>query len=157
MEPTDMIIPIASDHAGFETKQAIKAYLEEIGHLTVDFGTHNEDSVDYPDYAILVAKAVGAGEYERGILICGSGQGMCMTANKVDNVRAALGWSQESAALSVQHNNANILCLPGRSLTADEHKAIVKTWLESRFEGGRHERRVGKIHDLTSRGAGGAR
>jgi ribose 5-phosphate isomerase B len=150
MEPTDMIIPIASDHGGYEIEQAIKEYLTEIGHLTVDFGSHNDESVDYPDYAILVAKAVATGEYERGILICGSGQGMCMTANKFTNVRAALAWNPEIAALSVQHNNANILCLPGRFLSADEHKAIVKAWLDSRFEGGRHERRVGKIHDLTS-------
>lgn len=149
METTEMILPIASDHAGFEAKQALKEYLREIGHLTVDFGTHNDDSVDYPDYAVLVAKAVGTGEYERGILICGSGQGMCMTANKVDNVRAALAWNPEVAELSVQHNNSNILCLPGRGIPADELKAIVKSWMESRFEGGRHERRVGKIHKLT--------
>lgn len=150
MEPDEMILPIASDHAGFEAKQALKEYVKEIGHLTVDFGTHNDDSVDYPDYAILVARAVGTGEYERGILICGSGQGMCMTANKVDNVRAALAWSPESAALSVQHNNANVLCLPGRLLPADDLRKIVKAWLEKSFEGGRHERRVGKIHQLTN-------
>jgi ribose 5-phosphate isomerase B len=150
MNPDEMIIPIACDHGGFEAKQALKKYITETGHLTVDFGSHNDDSVDYPDYAILVAKAVGTGEYERGILICGSGQGMCMTANKVDNVRAALAWSAESAALSVQHNNANILCLPGRLLPVEELKAIVKAWLGSSFEGGRHERRVGKIHQLTN-------
>jgi ribose 5-phosphate isomerase B len=150
MEPIEMIIPIAGDHGGYEAKKALKEYLREIGHLTVDFGSHNDDSVDYPDYAILVARAVGTGEYERGILICGSGQGMCMTANKVDNVRAALAWNPDIARLSVQHNNANILCLPGKHIPVEDLKLIVKSWMDSKFEGGRHERRVGKIHEHTN-------
>lgn len=144
-----MIIPIASDHAGFAAKTEVKKLLESMGYLTVDFGTHNEDSVDYPDYAVLVAKAVSSGEYQKGILICGSGQGMCMTANKYNDVRAALVWNPELASLSVQHNNANVLCLPGRYLTSDELKAILESWLGAHFEGGRHERRVEKISSLT--------
>lgn len=144
-----MIIPIASDHAGFQAKNEVKKILEEMGYLSVDFGTHNEDSVDYPDYAVQVAKAVSSGEYPKGILICGSGQGVCMTANKFNNVRAALIWNSELAGLSVQHNNANILCLPGRYLTTDELRSILKSWLSATFEGGRHERRVDKISSLT--------
>lgn len=144
-----MIIPIASDHAGFAAKAQVKQILESMGYLTVDFGTHNEDSVDYPDYAVQVAKAVSTGEYPKGILICGSGQGMCMTANKYNEVRAALVWNPELASLSVQHNNANVLCLPGRYLTLDELRAILESWLNASFEGGRHERRVEKISSLT--------
>jgi ribose 5-phosphate isomerase B len=144
-----MIIPIASDHAGFAAKTEVKKLLENMGYLTVDFGTHNEDSVDYPDYAVQVAKAVSNGEYPKGILICGSGQGVCMTANKFNNVRAALVWNPELAGLSVQHNNANVLCLPGRYLSVDELKLILESWLAAKFEGGRHERRVEKISSLT--------
>jgi ribose 5-phosphate isomerase B len=144
------MIPIASDHAGFAAKTEVKKILESLGHMTIDFGTHTEESVDYPDYAVQVAKAVSAGEYPRGILICGSGQGMCMTANKYSNVRAALVWNPELAALSVQHNNANILCLPGRYLTTEELRTILASWLAAHFEGGRHERRVEKIRSLTT-------
>lgn len=145
-----MILPIASDHAGYPAKEAAKAILEALGHEPIDYGTHSEASVDYPDYAILVAHAVGKGEYERGILICGSGQGMAMTANRIPGVRAALVWNAEIATLSVQHNNANVLCLPGRYLNSDEMKAIFQNWLSTTFEGGRHANRVNKIHSLTS-------
>ena len=144
-----MIIPIASDHAGFQAKTEVKKILESMGYLTIDFGTHSEDSVDYPDFAVLVAKAVSSGEYEKGILICGSGQGMCMTANKYNDVRAALVWNPELASLSVQHNNANVLCLPGRYLTPEELKMIIESWLSAHFEGGRHQNRVEKISNLT--------
>ncbi|HAC14323.1 MAG TPA: ribose 5-phosphate isomerase B [Bacteroidetes bacterium] len=144
-----MIIPIASDHAGFQAKIEVKKILESLGYLTIDFGTHSEDSVDYPDYAVLVAKAVSSGEYEKGILICGSGQGMCMTANKYSDVRAALVWNPELASLSVQHNNANVLCLPGRYLSPDELKLIIESWLKAHFEGGRHQNRVDKISKVT--------
>lgn len=144
-----MLIPIGSDHAGFKAKEIIKQYLEEQGHTPVDYGTHSEESVDYPDFAYQVARAVGNGEYERGILLCGSGQGVCMTANKVDNIRAAVAWNTEIAELSRKHNNANILCLPARFLKDNELKSIVKSWLDNTFEGGRHERRIKKIHDLT--------
>lgn len=145
-----MIIPIASDHAGYPAKVETKKILEDLGYMTIDFGTHSEASVDYPDYAIQVAKAVSSGEYEKGVLICGSGQGMCMTANKLKHVRAALVWNPELASLAVQHNNANILCLPGRFLTTDEIRKIIESWTKASFEGGRHQNRVDKIQSLTS-------
>ena len=144
-----MIIPIASDHAGFEAKEKVKQILEELGHMPVDFGTHSDESVDYADYAVQVAEKVDDGEQELGILICGSGQGMCMTANKFKNIRAALVYDDYSARMTREHNDANILCLPGRQLGEDELKNIVRTWLDTEFEGGRHERRINKIHDLT--------
>jgi len=144
-----MIIPIASDHAGFEAKEKVKTILEELGHMPVDFGTHSDDSVDYPDFAIQVAEKIDKGEQELGILVCGTGQGMCMTANKFKNVRAALVYDDNSAKMTRQHNNANVLCLPGRELDDDTLKQVVKTWLKADFDGGRHERRVNKIHDLT--------
>jgi ribose 5-phosphate isomerase B len=146
-----MIIPIASDHAGFEAKELTKKILEEMGHMPVDFGTHSPDSVDYPDFAIQVAEKVNSGEHEQGILICGSGQGMCMTANKYPNVRGALVYDSDSAELTRQHNNANILCLPGRKLNEDEINQILNTWFDAEFEGGRHERRVNKIRSLTEK------
>lgn len=146
-----MIIPIASDHAGFEAKEITKSLLEEMGHMPVDFGTHSPDSVDYPDYAVQVAQKVSSGEHSSGILICGSGQGMCMTANKFPNVRGALVYSVEVAELSRQHNNANILCLPGRELKPDQIREILNAWFDADFEGGRHERRVNKIHSLTDK------
>ena len=146
-----MIIPIASDHAGFEAKELAKQVLEELGYMPVDFGTHNEESCDYPEYAVQVAKKVNNGEHELGVLICGSGQGMCMTANKFENVRAALVYNTDVAALSRQHNNSNIICLPGRQLNHDQIHEILKVWLSAEFEGGRHNRRVQKIHSLTSK------
>lgn len=144
-----MIIPIASDHAGFEAKELSKKILEDLGHMPIDFGTRSSDSVDYPDYAITVSQKVNSGEYELGILICGSGQGMCMTANKYSNIRAALVYSSDSAKLTRQHNNANILCLPGRELSENQLRDILTDWLNTSFEGGRHQRRVNKIHSLT--------
>jgi ribose 5-phosphate isomerase B len=146
-----MIIPIASDHAGFDAKEITKEVLEEMGHMPVDFGTHSADSVDYPDFAILVAEKINKNENEQGILICGSGQGMCMTANKFPNVRGALVYDTESATLTRQHNNANILCLPGRSLDRDQIKKILEAWFDTDFEGGRHARRVNKIRSLTDK------
>jgi ribose 5-phosphate isomerase B len=145
-----MIIPIASDHAGFEAKEKVKKLLEEMGHMPVDFGTHSEDSVDYPEFAVQVAEKVDDGEHEQGILICGSGQGMCMTANKYKNVRAALVYSKKTASLTRRHNNANLLCLPGRELNDDQLKEILDAWFDAEFEGGRHERRVNKIQSLTN-------
>lgn len=145
-----MIIPIASDHAGFEAKEKVKKLLEKMGHMPVDFGTHSEDSVDYPEFAVQVAEKVDDGEHEQGILICGSGQGMCMTANKYKNVRAALVYSKKTASLTRRHNNANLLCLPGRELNDDQLKEILDAWFDAEFEGGRHERRVNKIQSLTN-------
>ena len=140
-----MKIPLASDHAGYPAKEYVKTILQGLGHDPVDYGTHSEDSVDYPDYGAKVAHAVSQQEYALGILLCGSGQGMCMTANKFTGVRAALAYNSSVAQLSRQHNNANILCLPGRSLSEDELREIITEWLSSEFEGGRHERRVEKI------------
>lgn len=146
-----MVIPIASDHAGFSAKELVVTILEDAGHTPVDFGTHSEDSVDYPDFAVQVAERVNAGEYELGILVCGSGQGVCMTANKYPKVRAGLVYSEKSAEMTRLHNNANVLCLPGRELDENELKTIVLTWINTEFEGGRHERRVKKIETLTQK------
>lgn len=146
-----MIIPIASDHAGFDAKELAKKILEDLGHEPMDFGTHSSDSVDYPEYAVQVAENINSGENELGILICGSGQGMCMTANKFPRVRGALVYSTESAKMTRLHNNANVLCLPGRELSEEQLREIISEWLSTKFEGGRHERRVDKIHSLTDK------
>ena len=147
-----MIIPIASDHAGFKAKKQIKIILEKAGHTPVDFGTHSEESVDYPDFAIQVAERINTGEYEFGIIICGSGQGVCMAANKFPKVRAALVYNNEVAIMTKLHNNANVICLPGRELeeNVDELTAILKNWLETNFEAGRHTRRIQKIETFTT-------
>lgn len=146
-----MIIPIASDHAGFEAKEKVKAILEKMGHMPVDFGTHSDESVDYPDFAVQVAEKVNDGEHELGILVCGTGQGVCMTANKYPNIRAGLVYDEHSAEMTRSHNNANVLCLPGRRLSEQELEKLVKIWLETGFEGGRHERRTKKIKELTEK------
>jgi len=144
-----MIIPIASDHAGYSGKEIVKKLLIEMGHTPVDFGTHSEDSVDYPDFAVQVAERVNNGEHDQGILVCGSGQGVCMTANKYPKVRASLVYSSKSAEMTRLHNDANIMCLPGRELDEDQLKEILDKWLSTDFEGGRHQRRVNKIETLT--------
>ncbi|MEQ9265131.1 MAG: ribose 5-phosphate isomerase B [Balneolaceae bacterium] len=146
-----MIIPIASDHAGFPAKTITKKILEKLGHTPVDFGTHTEDSVDYPDFAVQVAEKVDSGEYEQGIILCGSGQGVCMTANKYPKVRAALVYNEQVAEMTKLHNNANIICLPGRELDESQIEGIVTAWLNTEFEGGRHNRRVEKIESLTQK------
>jgi len=146
-----MIIPVASDHAGYEAKEATKKIIEKLGYIPIDFGTHSPDSVDYPEFAVLVSKKVNTGEHEFGVLICGTGQGMCMTANKFPNVRAALVYSPEVAVLAREHNNANIICLPGRELNSEQIETILKSWFSTSFEGGRHEQRVTKIHSLTEK------
>jgi ribose 5-phosphate isomerase B len=144
-----MIIPIASDHAGFPAKELTKKILKEMGHEPIDYGTHSEDSVDYADFAVQVAERVNNGEHDQGILICGSGQGVCMTANKYPKVRAGLVYSKKSAELTRSHNNANILCLPGRELDESQIREILEVWFSTEFEGGRHERRINKIESLT--------
>lgn len=146
-----MIIPIASDHAGYDTKEKVKVLLESLGHQPLDLGTHSPDSVDYPDYAVLVARQVSQGTHPFGILVCGSGQGMCMTANKFANVRAALVYNPQVSAITREHNNANVMCLPGRELSDQDLEPIIRGWFNSSFEGGRHERRINKIHLLTDR------
>ena len=141
-----MKIPIASDNAGYPAKEIIKKLLEEMGHTPVDFGTHSEESVDYPEYSHEVSQRVRDGEFETGILVCGSGQGVCMTANKYEGIRAALVYNEQVAERSRSHNDANVLCLPGRELDDTQLAAILKAWLDTPFEGGRHQRRVEKIH-----------
>lgn len=138
-------LAIGSDHAGYSYKEVIKALLTELGWQYDDKGTHSEDSTDYPDYAHPVAEMVESGEAVAGILICGSGNGVCMAANKHKGVRAALCWEEELAALARQHNNANIICLPERFISAEVAKHLVDTFLKTSFEGGRHEKRVNKI------------
>ena len=141
----EMKIVIGSDHAGFELKENLREFLVLEGHEVVDHGTYSLDSVDYPDFAHKVANDVNNGTIEKGILVCGSGQGVCMTANKYQGVRASLAWTAEIAGLSREHNNANVVCLPARFIEMLEAKNVAKTFIETSFEGGRHERRVNKI------------
>jgi ribose 5-phosphate isomerase B len=138
-------IAIGSDHAGYLYKEAIKKRLDKKDLKYQDFGTFNTESTDYPDFAHPVASAVEKGESTLGILVCGSGNGVCITANKHQGIRAALCWTEELATLARQHNNANVLCLPERFITEEKALAIVDAFLNASFEGGRHERRVGKI------------
>ncbi len=140
-------LPIAmgADHAGFEYKEALKAALVAVGREVADKGTYSLDSVDYPDFAHPVATMVAEGTAAAGILVCGSGNGVCMTANKHDGVRAALCWTDELASLARQHNNANVLCIPARFVTLELAQQMVTTFLNTAFEGGRHEKRVEKI------------
>lgn len=140
-----MIIAIGNDHAGTEYKQAIVSYLEAQGMKVLNFGTNTFDSVDYPDFVHPVAKAVETQEADLGILICGSGNGVSMTANKHQHIRAALCWTKEIAALAKQHNNANILSIPARFTAKEQAIEIVSTFLNTQFEGGRHSKRVAKI------------
>ena len=143
-----MKIALASDHAGFSEKEKIKPLLSDLGIEYTDLGTGSEDSVDYPDYAKKVAEEVSSGSVDQGILVCGSGTGMAITANKVAGVRAAVAWSEEIARLARQHNNANVLAIGARTTPEGEIPKIVRTWLETPFEGGRHADRVNKINAL---------
>lgn len=140
-----MIVAIGSDHGGFHLKEDIKEYLHELGHTYEDVGTHSEASVDYPDIAEAVANEVVSGSCERGILICGTGIGIGIAANKVPGIRAALCHDTFSAHASREHNNANILTMGERVIGKGLARDIVKIWLETDFEGGRHERRINKI------------
>ncbi len=143
-----MRIALGADHAGFPLKETIKKELERAGHEIEDWGTNSEASVDYPDYARQVAERVARQEADRGILVCGTGIGMAITANKVPGVRAANVSDEFNARLSRQHNDANVLTLGGRTVGPDLALSIVRTWLETQFEGGRHERRVAKIKEV---------
>ncbi len=136
---------IASDHAGFELKEHLKSTLETLGVPYRDLGTHSADSVDYPDFAHLVAAAVGAGRAERGVLVCGTGQGMVMAANRHHGVRASLPCDESTARLAREHNDSNVLALGGRVLSQEKADAILRVWLETAHLGGRHAVRVGKI------------
>ncbi|MBL4861445.1 MAG: ribose 5-phosphate isomerase B [Crocinitomicaceae bacterium] len=139
------LIPIGADHAGFELKSKVIEFLKGKGYEVKDFGCHSEDSIDYPDFGHPVASLVEENEAMLGILICGSGNGINMTANKHQGVRSALCWNAELAQLSREHNNANIITLPARFISDEEAIKMVNVFLETAFEGGRHERRVNKI------------
>ena len=138
-------IAIGADHAGFEYKEELKKMLAAQGWTIDDKGTYSLDSVDYPDFAHPVAIMVEEGKAAAGILVCGSGNGVCMTANKHAGIRAALCWNEEIVSLSRQHNNANVLCLPARFISLEKAEAMTNVFLSTPFEGGRHERRVEKI------------
>jgi len=140
-----MKIAIGSDHRGYEVKKRLVALLQGLGHEVVDLGTNAADSVDYPDFAFLVAAEVGEGRCERGVLLCGTGLGMCIAANKVKNVRAVTCHDRITAEMSRRHNDANILCLSAHLLGDDLVETVVRIWLETPFEDGRHARRVEKI------------
>ena len=143
-----MQIGLACDHGGFELKKELKAFLKSLGVEPVDMGTFNEDSVDYPDFGILVAGKVSQGEFEKGILICGTGIGMSIVANKFPRIRAALANDLYSSRCSREHNDANILIIGGRIVGKELAKEIVKVWLETPFSGGRHKKRLEKIEAL---------
>ncbi|MGC8721858.1 MAG: ribose 5-phosphate isomerase B [Caldisericaceae bacterium] len=140
-----MKMAIGSDHAGFRLKEIIKEYLIKLNYSVEDFGTHSEDRVDYPDYAFPVAEAVARGDFDVGILICGTGIGMSITANKVKGIRASLCNDIYTAHAAKEHNDANILCMGGRVIGDEVAKEIVNTWLNAKFEGGRHSQRLSKI------------
>lgn len=140
-----MKLAIGSDHAGFLLKQSLIEFLKELGHEVMDFGCHSEDSIDYPDYAHPVAEEVEAQRVNLGILICGSGNGISMTANKHQGIRCALCWNPEIARLARQHNDANIVSLPARFINTQTAIEIVRDFISTEFEGGRHATRVAKI------------
>ncbi|HJW30978.1 MAG TPA: ribose 5-phosphate isomerase B [Saprospiraceae bacterium] len=138
-------IAIGADHAGFELKEHLKQLLEKKGYHARDFGTHSADSADYPDFAHPVSEAVEKKEFDLGLLVCGSANGVAMTANKHQGIRAAICWTDEVAALARQHNDANVLCIPARFVNTELAEKILDQFLNSSFEGGRHEQRVNKI------------
>ena len=142
------MIAIGSDHGGYELKEHVKKHLEERGIEVKDFGVFSEESVDYPDCARPVCEAVLSGEYERGILFCGTGIGISMAANKFDGIRAALCGDVFSAKMAKEHNNANIICLGGRVTGRELAFMIVDTFLDAQFQGGRHQNRIDKIHAI---------
>jgi ribose 5-phosphate isomerase B len=143
-----MQIGLACDHGGFELKEELKSFLKSLGVKPVDMGAFSEESVDYPDFGVLVAEKVSRGELERGILVCGTGIGMSMVANKFPRIRAALANDLYSSRCSREHNDANILIIGGRIVGKELAKEIVKVWLETPFAGGRHSRRLEKIEAL---------
>ena len=145
MHDKPLKLAIASDHAGFELKQKLISYLQEKGIKIKDFGTHTNESADYPDYVHPLAEAMKYGEFDLGIVICGSGNGVSITANKHQHIRCALCWIPEIASLARNHNDANVLALPGRFLTGKQAFEITDAFLDASFEGGRHQKRVNKI------------
>jgi ribose 5-phosphate isomerase B len=143
-------ILIASDHAGFELKEQLERALGELGFDVQDLGTDSTESTDYADYAHPLAQKVSGGEVQRGVLLCGTGLGMSYTANRYPHVRAAVAWNPEIAKLSREHNDSNVLVVPARFVTEAQGVAILRTWLDTPFEGGRHARRVDKIEKTDS-------
>jgi ribose 5-phosphate isomerase B len=148
-----MRIAVASDHRGFAIKSRILSMIGELGHQAVDLGTDSPESVDYPDFAAKVARSVGCGEVDRGILICGTGMGMCITANKFKGVRACTCHDDLTAEMSRRHNDANVLCLSADLLGDRLINRMIELWLKTEFEGGRHARRVEKIGQIEARSA----
>jgi ribose 5-phosphate isomerase B len=144
-------IALGSDHAGFERKEVLKKFLGKAGYPVLDLGCHSEERCDYPDYARRVSEAVVKGRADKGVLTCGTGIGMAIAANKVRGIRAAVAWSPLTGRMASQHNWANVLCLPGRILTDLQAQRILKAWLETEPEGGRHKRRIDKISKLDAR------
>ncbi len=144
-----MIISIGADHAGYHYKSVISDYLHSNGLEIIDYGVNSAERADYPDFAYAVAESVGSGEAQYGILICGTGTGMSITANKVSGIRAANCCSTEMAELARSHNNANVLCLGARLISIELAKEICDKFFDTPFDGGRHELRVSKIHNLT--------
>ena len=143
-----MKIALASDHAGYQEKERLKPLFRELGLEVEDLGSVSEESVDYPDYARKVAERVAQGEAEQGVLVCGSGTGMAIAANKVVGVRAAVAWSEETARLARQHNDANVLAIGARTTPVEQIAGIVRAWFETKFDGGRHAARVAKITEI---------
>jgi ribose 5-phosphate isomerase B len=139
------VIPIGADHAGYELKERLVEALRALGYAPLDLGTHSAESTDYPDYAHQVAARIEHHDAQRGVLLCGTGLGMSYAANRHPGVRAAVAWTPEVARLAREHNDANVLILPARFVSADEGVEILKTWLTTEFAGGRHSRRVAKI------------
>jgi ribose 5-phosphate isomerase B len=146
-----MTVALGCDHAGWELKEQLKAWLIQAGHQILDFGTHSPQSVDYPDYAVQVAESVADGKAERGLLVCGTGVGMAIAANKVPGIRAAFCPDLLSARLSREHNDANVLTLGGRLMGRELALEILKTWLAASFAGGRHQPRIEKIRQIELR------
>jgi ribose 5-phosphate isomerase B len=142
------VIALGADHAGWPLKEVVKAWLADRGHEIIDFGTHTADSVDYPDYASLVGEALGAGTAQRGVLVCGTGIGMAIAANKVPGVRAATCADAFTARMAREHNDTNVLALGARIIGNEEAIEIVRVWLETAFAGERHARRVDKLAAL---------
>jgi ribose 5-phosphate isomerase B len=141
-------IAVGSDHAGFEAKERAKQALASLGAEIVDEGTNSSESVDYPDFGAAVGRAVARGEVERGVLICGSGIGISIAANKIAGVRAAVCWNEETAKLARQHNDANVLCIGARFIEADLAARMIRIFMETNFDGGRHQQRVDKLTKL---------
>ncbi|MFK7899607.1 MAG: ribose 5-phosphate isomerase B [Cyclobacteriaceae bacterium] len=140
-----MKLIIGNDHAGYDQKEAVKSFLIEKGYEVIDAGAYSAESVDYPDFAHAVSQGVISGKAELGILLCGTGNGVCMTANKHQDIRAGLCWSSEIAQLIRQHNNANVICIPARFISEKESLACVEAFVTTDFEGGRHQRRIDKM------------